>query len=137
MEGIKMATHKVAVIRFIGQYTSYDDYNDNIVNSITQWEEVSDEEFNLLVDSCNYATAKISGFEYRVVEQLSIDSKTVIRNIREYVQHIEAQRKAEQIAKDARAEKARERQMKKLAKDKEARRLLLEQLQQEFVNESV
>lgn len=131
-----MATHKVAIVRFIGQYTSYDDYNDNIVNSITQWEEVSDEEFNLLVDSCNYATAKISGFEYRVVEQLGIGSNTVIRNIREYVQHIEAQRKAEQIEKDARAEKARERQMKKLAKDKEARRLLLEQLQQEFVNES-
>ncbi len=127
-----MATHKVAIIRFIGQYTGYDDYNDNIVNSITKWEEVSDEEFNLLVDSSNYATAKMSGFEYRVVEQLSIDSKIVIHNIREYVQHIEARRKAEQIEKDTKAAKARERQLKKLTKDKEARRLLLEQLQQEF-----
>lgn len=124
-------THFVAIIKPIDHYYDYDSY-DTVIQSISNWEEVDDETFQLLRDASTYVTERDLGRPFIVIERLTTKSPVVINTVSEYVEYL-AQAKAKKEAEAAeRKAKASAKALQKLAKDEEARRKLYEQLQKEF-----
>lgn len=129
---MKNSTHKVAIVRFIGGYTGYDDYNDTIVSSITNWEEVDESQYQLLVSAAQYAASHRLAASYQVMELLDTNSEPVIASVQKYTEYIAKQQEQVQREKDEKKRKAEQRQLAKLAKDKKAREDLYKKLKDEF-----
>ena len=121
--GYKM-THKIAIITTREFHYNYGDDYDVVINSITDWAEVSVEDFKLL-----YSAQADLG--YTILEQPVDTPKFVAKTVADYM----ALAKAEElrIAKihEARAAVLLEKKFKKELKAKESKRKLLEQLQKE------
>lgn len=117
--------HKIAIIKQRDIFYNYGDDRETIINSITSWEEVSDEEFKLL-EKAAYR------FEFVVIEQ-PIDTKTFIaKTISDYVAMVKEEQAKEEKAKKARAEAALKRKHAKELKDKESKLALFNQLKSEL-----
>lgn len=117
--------HKIAIIKQRDIFYNYGDDREAIINSITSWEEVSDEEFDLL-EKAAYR------FEFVVIEQ-PIDTKTFIaKTISDYVAMVKEEQAKEEKAKKARAEAALKRKHAKELKDKESKLALFNQLKSEL-----
>lgn len=114
-------TKLVAVLLVEERYTSYDDYDD-VIKSITEWSEVTDEEYNKLARWCKNHTG------YAVVER--IDLKPT--GLAEIFKKIEQE---EQVIKEKalKAKAAAEKKAKTLKAAQEAKeKKLLEQLQAKY-----
>lgn len=115
--------------------TSYDDpYNYTLIrDGITDWEEISDEDYDFLRWNLSYL-CKTYNEEYGNLVPMIIvkDDKPVldrIESIKDFIEQLktkEAERKAEEERK--KAEKAKKRMMKKVADE----RALFEQLKEKF-----
>lgn len=115
--------------------TSYDDpYNYTLIrDGITDWEEISDEDYDFLRWNLSYLYKTYNEEYGNLVPMIIVkDDKPVldrIESIKEFIEQLktkEAERKAEEERK--KAEKAKKRMMKKVADE----RALFEQLKEKF-----
>jgi hypothetical protein len=119
-------THKIAIIKTFDYYPGYgDDGHEVIIQSITDWEEVTDDEFKTLE-----AASRTLGF--KMLEQPTDLPKFVAKTVKDYKAWALAEeaRRAKE-AKD-RADKALERKFKKELKDKDSKLKMLKKLQEEL-----
>ena len=137
--------HRVAIVRFLGGHSQYYvDNGDDIVQSITEWEEVDDSTYRLLVEVSRQPLRVPGQDEYFVVlEQLNTLSLPIVKRVADYIAAVVKQKAGEEVAKRSKeaklAEKKRIREMgveqKRLQdamKTEEARLKLYKQLQAEF-----
>jgi hypothetical protein len=129
----KGMTHKIAIITTRDYTRGYgDDYDDygKIIESITDWEEVSDEDYKTL----QYAAPRLN---FAIIEQPSDTKKFIAKSIADYtaIAKAEAIRDAEE--KQKRADAALARKFKKELKDKESKLKMLKKLQEELGPEAL
>lgn len=94
-------THKIATIHVVGGHCrDYNDYDNKIVSSISEWEDVDDDTFNLLVNSTNHLTNN-----YQIIEHVKTDDIFVIKNVKQYIKMVEEQKRREDEAEVERAKK--------------------------------
>lgn len=118
-------SHKIAIIKTREVFYNYGDDRESIINSVTTWEEISDEDFVLL----NKASHR---FDFVVIEQ-PVDTKVFIANtIADYTAMARAEEAKAEKEKKARAEAALRRKHAKELKDKDTKRALLQQLKAEL-----
>lgn len=118
--------HKIAIIKVKEYYPGYgDDGYEMIVQSITDWEEVSDEDYRVL------KTAQ-SQLGYIVLEQPVDTPKFIAKTIADYKAWVLAEEERRQKEAKERADKALERKMKKSLKDKQSKLEMFKKLQEEL-----
>jgi hypothetical protein len=122
--------HKIAIITSHTDYNAYDDYadSDTVVNSITEWTEVSHEDFEMLKQS-SYLNRN-----FFVVEQPIDPGEFVAKTVADYIEYTKAENI--RVAKEAQSRKdsAEAKRLKKLETDKERKVKLLKKLQDELGN---
>lgn len=116
--------HKIAIITTRDYTRGYgDDYDDygKIIESITDWEEVSDDDFKTL----QYAASRLN---FAILEQPTDTKKFIAKSIADYtaIAKAEAERAAEE--KKKRDEAALQRKFKKELKDKASKEAMLKKL---------
>lgn len=118
-------THKIAIITTQDVYHNYGDDHETLVKSITDWEEVSDEDFRML----QQASYKLNFF---ILEQPTDTKAFIAKTISDYKELVkkEAAKAAEEKRK--REERAQQRKFQKELKDKESKKALLEKLKAEL-----
>lgn len=118
-------THKIAIITTQDVYYNYGDDHETLVKSITDWEEVSDEDFRML----QQASYK---FNFFILEQPTDTKAFIAKTISDYKELVkqEAAKAAEEKRK--REERAQQRKFQKELKDKESKKALLEKLKAEL-----
>jgi NADH dehydrogenase/NADH:ubiquinone oxidoreductase subunit G len=124
-------TRKVAILLTTDVY-SYDEYNDDhrsIVNSITEWEEISNEDFQVL-QSASYRKG------FKIVEQPANPSDFIAKTVSEEIARAKEEAIKLEAEKVARAEAAKLKKYKKDLKDKESKLALLKKLQAELGEEA-
>lgn len=126
-------THKIAIITTRDSTRGYgDDYDDygKIIDSITDWEDVSDEDYKTLT----YASSRLN---FKIIEQPTDTKKFIAKSIADYtaIAKAEAIREAEERQK--RADAALARKFKKELKDKDSKIKMLKKLQEELGPEAL
>jgi hypothetical protein len=118
--------HKIAIITTREFYSGYDneDYN-KIITSITDWEEVSDEDFKAL----QYASAR-KGF--LILEQPADMKAYIARTIADYKAIAKVEAEQAEKEKKAREDAALARKFKKELKDKASKEKMLAKLAEEL-----
>jgi hypothetical protein len=119
-------THKIAIITTRdGSYDSYNDEYIKIIDSITDWEDVSDEEFRTL----QFASSKLG---FKLIERPADMPKFIAKTIKDYkaISKAEEERAAEE--KKNREEAALQRKFKKDLKDKVSKEKMLNKLAEEL-----
>jgi len=118
--------HKIAIIktRTFENYSDYDSYSiQRIVESITDWEEVSDEDYKMLISAAGRL-----GFQ--VLEQ-PIDTKKFIgKTIADYKAFVQEEKRQ-------REEAALQRKFKKELKDQQSKEKMLQKLVAELGPDAV
>ena len=121
-------THKVAILITSDVYDYDDDYR-HIVNSITKWEEISHEDFQVL-QSASYRKG------FKIIEQ-TVDIKDfVAKTVSEEIARAKAEVIRLEEEKAKRAEASKLKKYKKDLKDKESKLALLKKLQAELGEEA-
>lgn len=126
-------THKIAIIktRTFENYSEYDSYSiQRIVESITDWEEVSDDDYNLLVSASSR-----SG--YQVLEQPTDTKKFIGKTISDYKKFVEEENARLAEEKKQREEAALQRKFKKELKDQKSKEKMLQKLVAELGPDAV
>jgi hypothetical protein len=121
-------SHKIAIItsKELGYNRYGDDYsNDMVISSITDWAEVTDEEYR---DLCQ-ATAYLN---FHILEQPTDIKEFIPNTINEWKKKVKAEVARREAERKLREEKALERKHKKDLKDKESKKKLLEKLRAEL-----
>jgi hypothetical protein len=119
-------THKIAIITTRdGSYDSYNDEYIKIIDSITDWEDVSDEEFRTL----QFASSRLG---FKLIERPADMPKFIAKTIKDYkaISKAEEERAAEE--KKNREEAALQRKFKKDLKDKVSKEKMLNKLAEEL-----
>ena len=128
----KPNTHLVAIVKIVDHYYNYGDDYDTVAHSISEWEEVDEEAFQLLKNASTYQTNYRDDNRFIVLERLSVDSPVVVNTVSAYVKYLAKAKDDKEKAEKDRKAKAEERRLKKLAKDEKARLELYTKLQAEF-----
>jgi hypothetical protein len=126
--------HKVAVIKVIDDYFYYDSYGEeewkNVIDSITDWDTVTDVEYNLLKESTAFPQKGKERFI--VLEQVHPRSASVIKTTRDYLNYVEKQKHAREQQEVERKAKSVARAARKVAKEIEKEKQLLAELQSKY-----
>lgn len=121
-----MKTLKIALIRISS--TGYSDWNtDYIVNAITEWQEVTQEEYNLLYDY------SVRTREFFIIQKL--DEDEVRFAIKDQLEYIRKQAEVRQLEQKKREELRIKRKAKLEEKKLEEKKKLFEILKKELGNE--
>lgn len=121
-------THKIAVIktREFENYSDYDNYSmQKIVESITEWEEVSDEDFKAL----QFALPRIG---CTIIERPMNEPAFIAKTLADYKAFAKAEEAKAAEEKRKREEAALERKFKKELKDKASKEKMLAKLAKEL-----
>jgi hypothetical protein len=118
-------THKIAIITTAELYYNYGDDRNVVVDSITDWTEVSDEEFKMLSVAQN-------SLGFTLLEQPTDVPKFVAKTVADYLQMVENQKKKDAEEKLRREEAALQRKIKKEAKDQKTKLAMLKKLSDEL-----
>jgi len=119
-------SHKIAIIISREFYSG--DYNEDyhkIIESITDWQEVTDDEFK----SLQYASGRLG---FQLIEQPVDMKKFVAKTIKDYLAIAKAEEERAAEEKRKRDEVALARKFKKELKDRESKLKMLKQLQEEL-----
>jgi hypothetical protein len=119
-------SHYIAIITSREYYSGdYDGYNNKVIESITDWEEVTDDEFKTL----QFAGPRLG---FTLLERPADIKTFVAKTIKDYkaIAKAEADRAAEEKRK--REEAALQRKYKKELKDKASKEKMLTKLAQEL-----
>ena len=122
-------THKVAIILVDQVYDYHDEGYDTIVKTITEWEEISHEDF-LVLQSASYRKG------FRIIEQPLVPKDFIAKTVSEEIARAKAEAIKLEEEKVKRAEAAKLRKYKKDLKDKESKLALLKKLQEELGEEA-
>lgn len=118
--------HKIAIIKTRDIYTGdYGEDFERIVQSITEWEEVTDDEFKTLT----FAAPRLG---FHILEQPMQVREFVDLTISQYKALAKKEEADAAAEKKRRADAALERKFKKELKDVESKRALLKKLQEEL-----
>ncbi len=135
-------TRHIAIVTHRDFYYNYGDDCDTVVASITDWTEVSEEDYKLLSRYCG--TLNNDGkYNYSIIERKDKQSGFLAKTIEQFKQLAAAEEKAaaeraaaeEQRKKEAAARKAAAKAKRELAKRAEteaAERALLEELEKKY-----
>lgn len=125
-------SHKIAIISIRKvPYVYYDSYGDNygdvlVANSITEWEEVTDEEYELLL------RAEQHHGTFKVIEQVVNQKEFIAKTVSDYKKLLAAEEARLADEKRKKEEAALQRKFKKELKDKESKQKMLEKLASEL-----
>lgn len=117
-------TRKIAIIktRTFDYYSDYDNYSRQVIaESITDWEEVSEEDFSMLVSAAGM-------HNYQVIEQPTDVKDFIGKTIADYKKFVEKENKRIAEEKRQREEAALQRKFKKELKDKASKEKMLAKL---------
>ena len=122
-------SHKIAIITsreyYSGDYS--EDYH-KIIDSITDWEEVTDDEFK----SLQYASARLG---FSILEQPADAKKFIAKTIADYKAIALADEERAAKEKKERADAALARKFKKELKDRESKLKMFNKLKEELGQE--
>ena len=118
-------THKIAIIKTKDMYYNYGDDNEMIAMSITNWSEVSDEDFGIL------QKAKYSR-NFDILEQPVSTPEFVVQTVADYIKETRKAEEKEKEEKQKREAAALVRKHKKELKTRESKLELLKKLQAEL-----
>jgi hypothetical protein len=104
----------------VKEFSHYDDYT-KIVDSITEWTEVSDEDYRLLYKFSER-------YNWNVLERLDKKPGFVLSTVEAALEEVRKEEEQARLAMAVAEEKKQERLLKKRAKDEAAEKKLLEQL---------
>jgi len=122
-------SHKIAIITSREYYSGeYDEDYHKIVDSITDWEEVSDEDFKLL----QYASPRLG---FSIIERPIDARKFIAKTIADYKAIALAEEEREAKEKKERADAALARKFKKELKDRESKIKMFNKLKEELGQE--
>ena len=116
-KGKKMREIAICTVR---ELYNYDDYT-KIIDSITDWTEVTDEEYNLLVKFSN-------NYNWSVIERLDKKPNFVLNTVKAALEEVRREEERRRVEKEKADKRKQERLLKKKAKDEAAEKELLEQL---------
>jgi hypothetical protein len=119
---------KIAIILTSSRYDDYDNYH-MIINSITDWQEVSEEDYRLL-DSFSYVK------DFTILEQPIAPKDYIGNTIAEFRELARKQKEEDDARILAEEKKKQARAEKKILKEAETRKALFEKLQAEFGSSS-
>lgn len=115
-------THKIAIVKYIDHCPGYgDDGYELIAHSITDWAEVTDDEYKTLL-----AASGTLGF--RLIEQPTDVPKFVAKTVADYKAWALAEEARQAAEKKKRDEAALQRKFKKELKDKASKEAMLKKL---------
>jgi len=118
---------QIAIIQEHKNNCSACDHYGTIAKSITEWTEVSDEDFKLL---CN---AALRGYnDFIVICRPDNEKEVILKTVADFIAREAKVQKEIEKEKRAKEEKKRLKSMAKTEKDKEKRKQLLEELKKEF-----
>ena len=123
-------SRKIAIITSRDVWYNYGDDHVRIIDSITDWEEISDENYNLL----QKARSRLGHFE--ILEMPTEQENFIAKTIAQYLTLAEEDAKKAEAEKKKREEAALARKHKKDLKDKESKLKLLKKLQEELGEEA-
>lgn len=128
-------THKIAIIT-TREYCSgeYEDSSNEVVHSITDWTEVSDEDFALL-SKAQYSMPYDK--QFRILEQPVDTPAFIAKTTADYILIAKKKLEDEENAKKKRAEDALARKIKKELKDKSSKLKMLQKLRDELGDEAL
>lgn len=115
---------KIAIIFTTESYGSDDDIR-RVVESITDWTEVSEDDFKVLQNESWRG-------KFQVLERPLNDGEFVKKTVADHIKAAKQEKERQAAEKAVREQKALERKHKKELKDKESKLKLLKQLQEEF-----
>lgn len=120
---------KVAIIRGreVASYDRYDDYTsyNRIVEHITDWEVVTDEEVKILRQM---APVK----DFTLIEHVEAPREVINKTVAEYLKEARAEQERQEAYKKKKAAEALERKAKREMKDRAKAEELYKKLKQEF-----
>ena len=119
-------TRKIAIIKTDTHY--HDEYGDSyskIVDSITDWQEVTDEQFKMLVAAQNR-------FNFKIIEQPADTPAFIAKTISAYLKMVEELKVKEAEEKKKREEACLARKLKKDLRDKKSKLELFNKLKAEL-----
>lgn len=119
---------KIAIIKS-KEILHWDDFT-KIADSITDWSEVSEEDFRLLQKASNRYT--YSDKHFLIIERVNEEPNFILKTIEEYLIFEKNEEEKRLKQKEETERKKSERLLKKQAKDEVARKALFEQLSKEF-----
>jgi len=124
-------THKIAIITSRDSYSGdYDEYHQKIIESITDWDEVTDEEFKTL----QFASSRLN---FSIIERPVEPKKFIAKTIADYKAICKAEEIRAAEEKKKRDDAALARKFKKELKDKESKLKMLKKLQEELGPEAL
>ena len=119
-------TYRIAIIKTLEYYPGYgDEGSETIIQSITDWAEVTDDEFKTL-------KAASSSMGFVVLEQPVDTPKFVAKTVADYKAFVIAEEARKAEAEKKRDELALERKFKKELKDKASKEKMLAKLSEEL-----
>lgn len=119
-------SHKIAIITTREVYDRYGDDSNTIINNITEWTVVSDEDYKLL------QKASIRQYNFAILEQPVDTPAFIAKTIADYLVAAKAEEKRAAEEKKKREAAALARKHKKELKDRESKLELLKKLQAEL-----
>lgn len=117
---------KIAIITSKSIIADYDSGYSDIVTSISDWSEVSDEDYQLLRSWCGKNNS------YSLLCREDVCENFIPRLVSEFTILAKAEKNQEEQEKIKREEAKQQRELKKRAKTEQAERKLLEALKQKF-----
>lgn len=122
-------TRKVAILVATDTYNDYHGGYDQVVNSISEWEEISNEDY-LVLQAASYRKG------FKVLEQPTDIKDFISKTVTEEIARAKEEAVRLEKEKLARAEAAKLKKYKKDLKDKESKIALLKKLQAELGEEA-
>lgn len=123
---------EVRIILVVDQYTDYDEYSSILHDGITDWETVSDEDYQLLREHWSRLASRIDPRGEKrpvLLEKDTLPVQSRISSIQQWLHEEKARIERERAARDL---QAAERARKKLMKTAEGERKLLEELKRKY-----
>lgn len=111
---------EIAIVTYRDKYVNYDDY-ERVVDSITDWTEVSEEDYKLLL---SFSSKR----NWTILERLDKKPGFVPNTVKAALEEVRLEEERQRIAKKEAERKKQERLLKKKAKDEAAEKKLLEEL---------
>lgn len=118
-------THKVAILLTTESYNDYSDDYHQVLSSISEWEEISNEDF-VVLQSASWRKG------FKILEQPADPKQFIARTVSEEIARAKDEELKLEAEKIKRAEKARLRKYQTDLKDKDTKLALLKKLQAEL-----
>lgn len=116
---------KVAIVIGLESYDYDSDSYRTVATSITDWVEVSDDDYKILIDNQWRSN-------FRVIEQPKHPEDFIKKTVADYLKAAKEEQLRQEAEKKKREEAALQRRVKKEMRDKEKARKIYEELKKEF-----